>query len=167
MNNTKQLFFSIPPLLIRVLRITSFCHMFVIHSLFNPSSNMDPLEPSIALRVIMPSDPSVLWLHGFAMSWNLALRRSVSVDQWQAWGGTRAGYLGCHLWSQGGAAHATKRRFCAPLCSCGSQLAVRRRPQISSRCMSKSLRSLQSPLRKMQMKWNRFCCRKCCIWWNS
>lgn len=167
MNNTKQFFFFPFPLYWYASYVSLPSATFVIHSLFNPSSNMDTLEPSIALRVIMPSDPSVLCLHSLAMSWNLALRRSVSVDQWQAWGGTRAGYLGCHLWSQGGTAHATKRHFCAPLCSCGSWLSVRRGPQMSSRYMSKSLRSPQSPLRKMQMKRNRLCCRKYCIWWNS
>lgn len=49
-------------------------------------------------------------------------------------------YLGCHLCSQEGTAHGTKRHFSAPPCFHNSpQLVVKRKSHTPSRRMSQSL----------------------------
>lgn len=134
-------FFSIPTLLMSILHITSFCHMFVIYLFFNPKSNMDTLNPTTVLKMeysLLPFKSLASW---FSHALELGIMEICLCISRQAWGGTKVGYLGCHLCSQEGSAHGTKRHFSAPLCSHdSSHLGVKRKSHTPFRWISPSLR---------------------------
>lgn len=135
------------------LQITSFCHTCLS---FNPRSDMDTVDPTIELKV---EDP--LW-HFNSLTSQLSRPLELGISEISAkLGRGRARVLGLSSVFSRQCVHGSKRHSVHGF----SQLAVKRRPQIPSSGMSKSLWSPQSPLRNIQVK--RTSSRKLCIWWNS